>query len=299
MYRRILVATDLSEGADVALQAASDLAARDGAALGVCHVLPDLGPVNILFPQAVERGSLAMLDLEQRANAALEAKIQATVPEKVEVEIFLEQGVDYERIVARADDWDADLVVIGSRGLTGMRRTLLGSVAEKVVRTAGRRVLVAREGGGGGPVVAATDLSEPSLPAIRAGAAEAERRGRPLSVVYALELLPQPFAARAGWPFGVYWQGVDAETMGEVRKAAEQALASAISVAGVKADSAVVEGVAAAAIIDHLEKTKADLVVAATHGRTGVRRLALGSVAERLVREAHCSVLIVPLEARA
>ena len=52
------------------------------------------------------------------------------------------------------------------------------------------------------------------------------------------------------------------------------------------------------AIIDYAEETHADLIVIGTHGRTGIARLLLGSVAEKVVRHAHCAVLVVPHEKR-
>ncbi|MCA9589414.1 MAG: universal stress protein [Myxococcales bacterium] len=293
MTKRILVATDLSDGADIALDLAKTIAERDGAELAVVHVIPDVGPVNMLFPQANEKAALAITDLTQRASEALEAKLEARLG-GFPARVFVDAGVDYERIIDRANELDADLVLVGSHGRTGLARALLGSVAEKVVRNAGRRVLVVRPGHDG-PVISATDMSEPSLPAIRAGAAEAKRRGAELIAAYALEVSAYPPGYAAGWPFGIYWDGVDPNTVSQLREAAKSALVSACELAEAKAEPRIIEGNAAAEIARLAETTGASLVVTGTHGRTGLTRLALGSVAEKIVRLSPCSVLVVPV----
>lgn len=295
MTKRILVATDLSDGADVALDLAKQIAQRDGAKLTVCHVVPLITQANMLFPQANERAALAITDITHRASEALEAKLESHLG-GFPADVLVDVGVDYERIVERANEIDADLVVVGSHGRTGLSRVLLGSVAEKVVRSVGRRVLVARAPTKG-PVIAATDMSEPSLPAIRAGAEEAKLRGVDLVAAYALEVSAYPPGYAAGWPFGIYWDGVDPNTVKQLREAAEKALASACELAGAKAEARILEGNAGAEIARLAESSGASLVVAATHGRTGLSRLALGSVAEKIVRLSPCSVLVIPLEA--
>jgi nucleotide-binding universal stress UspA family protein len=291
MYRRILIATDLSDAADTALDHAARLAKRDAAQLAVCHVLPDLGPVNMLFPQANERSALAIADIERRVTESLEERIRAR---GAAAEVFVEMGVDYERVVARADAWGADLVVVASKGRTGIPRALLGSVAERIVRHAGRPVLVARPGDDAGPIVAATDLSAHSVPVLHAAWEESQRSGRALVVVHALELANHPMAHTAGLPFGMTWQNVDAETQKHVRDAAEQTLRSACDLAGATCETLVVDGSPASAVVTEAERRGASLLLVATHGRTGLRRVALGSVAERIVRHAASSVLVVP-----
>ncbi len=305
MHRRILIATDLSEASEAALDAGVALAKRDGAALAACHVVPDLGRSNMLFPQANEAVTLALADLERRAQEALAARVEAhTGPAptaggsstgEVKAELFVETGVDYERIVARADAWNADLVVVASRGRTGLPRALLGSVAERVVRHAGKPVLVARSGPAGGPIVVATDLSEKSVPVVRVAGEESQRSKKPLLVLYALEVMSHPFAHAAGLPFGMTWQTLDLETQKAVREAGEEALSAACDLAGVTCEHRVLEGHPAAAVVAEADARAASLIVVATHGRTGLSRMALGSVAERIVRHAACSVLVVPL----
>lgn len=298
MYERILVATDFSDSADEALRQAARLAERDGAKLALCHAMPELQPVDMLFPQRTTITSMEAADLERRAAEALVERATAVIGRAADgLSTFVERGTDYAAVVERAEAWRADLVVVGSHGRTGLKRALLGSVAERVVRYAQGPVLVARPGALTGPVVAATDLSDPSLPAIRAAAAEAGRRGSELVVVHAIESLSHLFVATAGAPFGGSWSGIDADALRSIRDAARTALAGALESVGEKATPEVVEGDAASSIVARAEALGAQLVVVATHGRTGLARVALGSVAEKVVRHAPCSVLVVRLRA--
>jgi nucleotide-binding universal stress UspA family protein len=84
-----------------------------------------------------------------------------------------------------AEEIGADLIVLGARGATGLKRLLLGSTAEEVLRHAHCPVLVTRWPASSGPVVAATDFSDPALPAITAAATAASRMGAPLAFVHA------------------------------------------------------------------------------------------------------------------
>ena len=87
---------------------------------------------------------------------------------------------------------------------------------------------------------------------------------------------------------------MDPESVRGVRESATRVLDSAMVAAGIKDPKAVVaDGPAAAAVVDLADQIDARLVIVSTHGRTGVTRAALGSVAESIVRHADCSVLVV------
>ena len=135
MYRRILVPTDGSAGAAAAVEQAVALAAAVDAELhGLYVIRTDLSP-DAALPGVVDEfeavGEAALADVRARAEAAgLGA-----------VETALVQGRAHRQILAYVDDHDVDLVVLGTRGLTGLERYLLGSVAEKVIRMADVPVL--------------------------------------------------------------------------------------------------------------------------------------------------------------
>ncbi len=156
-------------------------------------------------------------------------------------------------------------------------------------------MLVVRESPRGGGVLAATDFSDPALPAVEAGAAEAKARGAALRVVHVIEIPPQVLAPT---PLDA-WPAYTPDMVTELRQAAEERLAEIVAGLGVDARSSTPTGPAAATIVMEATSMGAELVVLGTRGRTGLSRLALGSTAEGVLRSAPCSVLIVRLEATA
>jgi nucleotide-binding universal stress UspA family protein len=296
MSKRILAATDLSEGSNEALRQAHACALSEGGKLAVCYVLPALFGLNALFPPRDATTLAQAAELEARVRHLIGQRIAACMPE-ASVEIFVDQGSAYAEIVRRAETWSADLVVVGSHGMSGMPRGHLGSVAEHVVRNAHCPVLVARANPArSGVVVVATDLSGPSMPAVAAGVEEARRRGARLVVVHAIdfaslavtieEIVLDVTGASANW-------NIDEE----IRKGVETKIHDALEKCSGKGEARVVSGTAAAAIVRCADAVGAELVVVGTRGRTGLTRLALGSVAERVIRSAACSVLAVRLTA--
>jgi nucleotide-binding universal stress UspA family protein len=292
MPTHVLLATDFSEASEEAARQAHAIAAHDGAALGVCHVVPEGLPADGQVPpwlaaQIPDRGTL-----EQRAKDALEQLVGRLGGEAKNVELFVEEGDAATAVVRRAEAFGADLVVVGSHGRTGIKRVLLGSVAEKIVRHAPCAVLVAREGPESGPVVTATDFSDAARPGLRAAALEAARTGSALHAVHVIDTtwlgLPLP-ADTAG-----LWAAMESSDFRkEIRAALDKELAEATSGLGVEARGELLLGDAGRQIVQRAEELGARLVVISTHGRTGISRALLGSVAERVVRLAHASVMAV------
>jgi nucleotide-binding universal stress UspA family protein len=151
---KILLATDGSEEATLAAQSAADLAARTGSELHVTHVGETLGPGYSGYA-GYEEGVLpsAQEDLERQAQEALEAQVgRIAVAEGPRAQSHLRMGRPDEEIVALGEEIGAELIVIGSRGLGGVRRALMGSVSDSVVRHAHCPVLVVRREGRQEPV---------------------------------------------------------------------------------------------------------------------------------------------------
>ena len=293
MTKRILAATDLSEDSDEALRQAHTRAKATGAELAVCHVLPYLLGVNTLFPQKHAESALWLTNLEAEIRAAVATQVAACIA-GAKAEVFIERGSEYAGVVRRAEAWSADLLVVGSRGRTAMPRLNLGSVAEQVVRHAHCPVLVARKTSNRGVVLVATDLSDPSMPAIAAGAEEARLRDARLVVVHAvafgsveitIEEIVRDLTRREPGT------SVDDQIRGRFEAEVRRALDNCKAVGDVR----IVDGVPAAAVIRTADDLGAELVVVGTRGRTGLIRIALGSTAERIVRAAACSVLAVRL----
>jgi nucleotide-binding universal stress UspA family protein len=291
---RILVATDLGPAAaDAARAAASALQPAD--AVAVVHVLPHLHSLRPLFPHLAAAETTALLDLPARS-----AEIVGRHTEEImglargSFEVFVEEGVDYAEIVRRAEAWKADRLVVGTHGKTGFAR-LVGDVAERVARYAPCAVLVHRESPAAGVVLAATDLSDPSVPALAAGGEEARRRGAELVVVHAMDFGEATMASAALAPF-IVGSPLPAAAFEEARVLARQVIDQHLERLGLKAEVVIVDGPAAKVVVDLAEERGAQLAVVGTRGRTGISRILLGSVAERVVRAAPCSVLVARLE---
>lgn len=294
---KILVALDFGTASLEALRQARTLAHETGAVLAACHVLPSMADLSAFFPER------ALSNAEDTAPE--DAEVQKGLAERARSElglelnqIFIERGSAYAEIVRRAEAWQADFIVMGSHGRTGLSRAVLGSVAERVVQHAPCSVLIARPITQPGTVLVATDLSDPSLPAIAAGMAEAKRRNARLKVVSVFE-----WAAPLAIPFtgvmGTLPALPDGEAQAQARETLRQMLQDAVTRAGAVAEARVLDGSPASEIVAHAEEISAELVVVGTRGRTGLARLALGSVAERVIRSASCSVLAVRVSSNA
>jgi nucleotide-binding universal stress UspA family protein len=292
MTHRILVAVDLSDASIAALRAARALAVTRNATLAVVHVVAGVADVRPFFPQSYGINAIDTVELERLAAEALERRV-AEVEGGAGAERFIEIGAPYAEIVRRAEAWKADLVVVGSHGKTGVSRALLGSVAEHVARVAHCPVLVSRPGRGSGLVMAATDLSDPSLPAIARASEEARLQGARLVVVHASETPLASYGAAAAALLGNVAPALTAEQEQERRAALVTVLQGAMGRFGAQGEALVVDGDAVAGVVGAIEARQPDLLVVGTHGRTGISRLLLGSVAEKLVRLADCSVLVV------
>ena len=134
---RILCPTDFSASADHALDYALSIAERHGATVEVLHV----GESSAYAQDSVnDRGQTYDDTLRDRLQAMVESKGDTGITVMVNVV----DGIDYMEIVNRATAWPADLIVIGTHGLTGLKHLLIGSVAERVVRMASCPVCTVR-----------------------------------------------------------------------------------------------------------------------------------------------------------
>lgn len=293
---KILVATDLSAPADEAIRQAHATAGESGT-LAVCHVVPNLQPIAMLFPQSTQANIVDVAGFTVRAEVAVRERVSELTGRATDsFEVFVVQGVDYAAIVECAETWRADLVVVGTHGGTALERLFLGSVAARVTRYAHCPVLVAREGALDGPVIAATDLSDPSLPALSAGRDHALRRKASLVGLHVVELVgAASYLSAAGAPFGIMPTSYTAESIAQLVDVGKRVLSGAMESVQANGEALAVAGDAESVIVDTAKERRAQLLVVGTRGRTGLERVALGSVAEKLVSHAPCSVLVVRL----
>ncbi len=137
-----------------------------------------------------------------------------------------------------------------------------------------------------------TDFSTASRPALDRAIALARQNQAPLWVVHALPPMVLPLGGDAAFmPPGAY-EAMDQGARQHARKQLATLVERAKKV-GVRASALLVDGAPAEQIARAIRRTRADLVVIGTHGRTGLSKMLLGSVAERVVRLASCPVLTI------
>jgi len=282
----IFAAVRLDDTATEVLRQAVEIARHYGVKLYACHILPDLMAVRPLFPHLQLDNALRSAEFEGKARSLLLARVGAFIkPGSDDCEILIEYGTEHSAIIETAERIGAGLIVVGH----GSQEQRLSGISERVVRYAHCPVLVARPSRKG-CVLAATDFSDPATPAIEAAASEASRRGQELNIIHAFNTVQFAIAPDAGMPVLL-----PLDLANEMQHALQERLNACVR--QVSAKSGIFASNAAdVAILDATENLPADLVVVGTHGRTGLSRLALGSVAEAVVRGARCSVLVVRLK---
>lgn len=199
-------------------------------------------------------------------------------------------------IVRISEDIGAGIVIVGSRGLGALRRALMGSVSESVVRHAHCPVLVVRSHETesnliGGRLLVATDGSEEAASAVEAAIELAEATGAELHLVYVLQVdpptpYPHAFAAER-WESSLQKAKEDARIY--IEKQAEHLKTER----GIEAGAHLKFGQAAHEIVELGEELGVGLLVVGSRGLGGIRRSLMGSVSDAVVRHAHSPVLVV------
>lgn len=132
--RNILVPIDFSEHSDKALDFAISLAKGLGARLELLHCYPinpgGISPYGIVLPENLDR------EMRDAASSRMAEWREKAVDEGLDVDVTLTPAFPSESISAIAEEHGSDLIVMGTRGLTGLRHVLLGSVAERTLRIA-------------------------------------------------------------------------------------------------------------------------------------------------------------------
>ncbi|PYS34506.1 MAG: hypothetical protein DMG14_29270 [Acidobacteria bacterium] len=294
-FQKIFVAIDFSPASDEALRQAHERAASTGSKLAVCHIVPNELRSNLLFPHISRITALKIpLEITQIADAASSRVTEITGRTEGEFELIVDDGTPQALILSRAEDWLADLIIMGSHGQTSAADMLIGSVTDSVIRHAHCPVLITRPRERTRHILAGTDFSDSALPAVRAAVDEAERVSGKLTIVHSLDLVwsaaAYPAMAFGGAPFNI-----SPEQMRELETIARERLEASLKQLNITADTVVTIGAAGTALLETATERKADLIVVGTTGRTGLRRALLGSVAETVAKGAPCSVLIVRL----
>ncbi len=285
-FHQILCPIDFSPSSRRALRTAARLAKRDHAGLVILHVGyagdPGLGDYQF----STEILANVVTDERRHLDDALIEMKQLGV-DHVSAELL--RGHPWPQISERLDgDPTLDLVVIGARGRTGASRFLFGSVAEKVIRHAPCPVLVTGEGIEALPfrrILCPVDFSAGSQHALDL----IPKAIDPSSEVTLLHVLDAPPSYAKEPSLRTFEDDLDREAASQLTKAADALRPNVTASVGTR----VVVGHPSEEILRVLEASPPfDLVIMGSHGRTGLKRVLLGSVAERIAHHAPCPVLI-------
>ena len=270
-FQTILLATDGSEFSAAAEQAARDMAARCEARLLVTRVVLTNPEYEALVPDRVQQA-------EKAAQAEIDVVAEQARAAGLQVETLLRHGADpYHEVVRAADEKHADIIVMGRRARSDLARMLVGDSTAKVIGLASCSVLVLPRDTRmpESRILVATDGS-------RLGDAAA------FSAVKLAQMCRLPLTAVSVIP---------SDSGDEQRRDAQAALTrvqAAAREAGLQIETRVEAGRRPDEVILKIaQECGADLLVLGSHGRTGLSRLLMGSVSERVLGHAKCPVLVV------
>ncbi len=292
-FHTILVALDFSEHSEAALERAMAVARESAAVLHLLHAYEvPLGSIPIYDVQVPQSMLDAVRDAAARRIEKARAKVDAA---GITCHVHLTASPPTPAIVDTARTLRADLIVMGTRGLSGFQHALLGSNAERTVRLAPCPVLTL------GPeasakakfarILAPIDFSKQGEAAVAVAIEVALEHQGSVDLLHAYDL---PAGVAMGYGGAIpqsVWDGIEAGARASLEKACEP-----LKSAGVPFQTHLVVGPATDAILATAKSEHADLIVMGTHGRRGFHHLLLGSVAERTLRLASCPVLTIRSE---
>ncbi len=290
--KKILVGTDFSDQAEVAVQTALELAAKHGSELILVHavnlsMLQDGHPYFTAMP-ASYFAQVKVLQKELREKLA--SDVERLRGKGVDISTVFVDEAPETAIVRVAKEHEVDLIVVGSHGRSGLSRFLLGSVSEAVAKHAECEVLIQREvlpaPATYQRVLVPTDFSEHSERALER-ATELVASGGEVELFHVWDLPGGPLAL---------WGSMQAELQ-ESFERGSAALADECLAKYTGSDATLrfqqQQGEARDCIVERAEAGGFDLVVMGTHGRKGLQRLIMGSVAQSALRHMPTSMYLV------
>lgn len=301
MPRRVLVPVDGSNFSEHALPYALGVARRTGAALhlALVHVPAEIVSSTYPLADAVEDHDA---ELREHDTTYMEGLVERLRPSGVEIRPALLGGRVGPALADYVDDVGIDLIVMTTHGRGGIQRAWLGSTADALIRHCMIPILLVRprdetrEIGPDsdrtiGKVLAALDGSDTAETALRDAFELGITEDASLVLVHALQ--PPVAAASPYLPHTIQLTQDEMESREEHMKGYLERVAEEPWLGGRAAEVRVrVDYHPAPAILDLAEEEDVDLIALGTHGRGGLRRLILGSVADKVIRGTHRPVLV-------
>jgi nucleotide-binding universal stress UspA family protein len=283
MFKKILVPLDGSQLSQRALEPAIAMSKRAGAELLLVRtpVVDTLSFAVTGSKQAEARNdALVYLETIRKSNEQPDLHIQTRLVE----------GDVAGAIVDTALSEQVDLIVMSTHGYSGLTRWVLGSVTEKVLRSAPCPVLAVRAARHPQKVLITLDGSPLSERAIEPGLAVAQSLN---AAVTLLRVVPR---VSIDGKLDEHERGLSRRMQEDLIEEARdylRARSEAAARSGVAIKSEVRIGSPADIILEHIETYGTDLIVMATHGRTGLKRWVYGSVTAKVLRSVNCSMLVI------
>lgn len=294
---RVIVATDGSPCADIAVDLAAGIGWPEGTSFRVVQAVESGAGLygNMYAAELLAQSASLEEDLRRDAAETVARTAARLRAAGYDASGDVLRGRPAAAIVEAARSDGADLIIVGSRGHGAIERMLLGSVSAEIVDHSPIPVLVAREAGFT-RVVLAWDGS-----AAASGAARLVREwpifaGTTVRVVSVTDI-ETPWWAGFPVPGTVESTALYLESADAVRKQHEElarTMAAELVAAHIDATAEPREGDAATELLRAAAPGATDVIVMGTHGRTGLARVLLGSVARNVLHHATCSVLIAP-----
>lgn len=295
-FNKILTLYDFSKPGRTALHFSEQVASRFRSRLGIVHVW-EMGPTYIIRDWGHHTEPLKELlnrRLYREVQSLLKSKRRET-PRSIKG--ILAAGEPKAAVLGVIKDEKPDLVVMGSHGRTGVLHVLMGSVAEGIVRRSPAPVWVVRMPRRWPPkrILVPVDFDDSSRQVLRAASELARTFSAGLEIVHVSPTIENlaPFPEmRAYFPPNL------SEHLRERAQEKLRSLVDDVVPRKIPTRLHVLAGSPVDAICRSARSTRSDLIVIPTHGRRGIARLVLGSVAEGVVRHAPCSTLTFPAHPR-
>lgn len=279
-YRKILVAIDGSLSSLHALNESFIFAESEKCWMTVVAVIPPyLGDLDTTSVGNV------MASMRKPCEDALAEAKRLAGEAKIMIRTACEEGETHERIVDLSDAENYDLIVMGRKGRHRLERALVGSVTARVIGYSHKDILVVPQDSNVGwrKILLATDGSKYSETAMERAIDFAASYGGELIIISVVDM-PAEFYAESPEA----WDNLVVKAQTYTEKAKQMAEAAKIN-----AQAFVREAVTWQAIIDMANEKRVETIIIGSHGRTGLKRLLMGSVTEKVIGHAPCPVLVV------
>jgi nucleotide-binding universal stress UspA family protein len=294
--QRILCTTDFSEASNRSVVFGQLLAQEFGATLYVCHII-DLSSVAIYGEFQVDP-----VGQQERIRVDAEDQLQQLLGSlPVQWESIIEVGQPSEEIGRIVEEKQIDLVISATRGRTGLKRLILGSVTERLMRSLTCPLLVVRSKDPAPPdpsaqsiplgkILIGCDFSGDSRLAVEYGLSLAQEFEAELHLVHVIAPPTYPEFLKTGASAA---HGIQDQVLSDLLTQKLQDLVPGEARNWCRLHTALLEGPPYQELIDYADRQSMDMIVMGMRGHGLVRTLLLGSTTDRVVRHTPCPVLVV------